>query len=255
MEFGELFTVIVPPTVRLETAITLKTSQAEHAQYELLAALPIARPGRYQVRVVVRIERLKLRGSVFADVDVPEFHDQAVTPVPLVMTSSPASPSAPLDAFAGLLPRLPTSHRSFAATEHVSILARVVQGAQKLLSPVSLGVTVEDTRGQRVFDHTERLAPPPTLAGRSIDQAFDLPITSLPVGDYILTVTAKLADGKLSVRTLRFSRRQITSRPTPSGLTTSARNQTPETLPESRRGTFIKACDLRRHGCWANPQG
>jgi VWFA-related protein len=192
---------------KLDAQLTLKPSASGRAQYDLLGKLSLP-PGRYQLRIAAHSPRLNVRGSVFADVDVPDFSRDGVTVAPLVLSTSPAPPAAPANAFAGLLPVVPVSHRTFAGSDRVSILARIVEGggANKPLVPVTVEATVVDTKNRRVFGRSETITPAAAAVQRAVDYMFDLPITTLPAGDYLLTVKASTPAGT-NEKTLRFSRR------------------------------------------------
>jgi hypothetical protein len=190
---------------KLDARLALKPGASGRAQYDLLGKLSL-KPGRYQLRIAAHSPRLNLRGSVFVDVDVPDFSRRGVTVAPLVLSTSPAPPAAPAEAFAGLLPVVPTSHRTFAAYDHVSILARIVQGGNKPLVPVSVEVTVVNTKDRRVYGRSEVIAPGAHAANRSADYTFEIPASTLAIGDYLLTVKAMTPEGA-NEKTVRLSRR------------------------------------------------
>lgn len=189
---------------KLDARLTLKPTASGRAQYDLLGKLPLP-PGRYQLRIAAHSPRLDIRGSVFVDVDVPDFSRDELTVAPLVLSTNPAPPAAPADAFVGLLPVIPTSHRSFGVADRVSILARVVkrQGRATTADPLAMEVTVVNSQGRRVFGRSEPATPGPNGV---TDYAFELPMATLPIGDYLLTVKASGA-GKTDEKTARFSRR------------------------------------------------
>lgn len=190
---------------RLDVKLLARAEVSGRAQYELLAKVPL-KPGRYQIRIAAHAPRLNVNGSVFVDIDVPDFARSGVTVAPLVLSTSPAPTAAPPDAFAGLLPVVPTSHRSFDASDRVSILARIVQGGKTPLVPVTVAATIVDTKNQRVFDHSDTIAPDAHTESRSADYTFELPMETLAAGDYLLAVKASTPDGT-NEKTIRFSRR------------------------------------------------
>lgn len=190
---------------KLDAQLALNPSPSGRAQYELLAKLSL-KPGRYQLRIAAHSPRLNLRGSVFVDVDVPDFSRERVAVAPLVLSTSPAPPAAPADAFATLLPVIPTSHRTFGAADTVSILARITQGGKNPLESLAIEASVVDTTNRRIFGRTETITPDGRTGLRSADYSFGLPMSTLNVGDYLLTVKATTSNAT-SERTLRFSRR------------------------------------------------
>lgn len=190
-------------STQLDTKLSLRPSASGRAQYELLAKLPIG-PGRYQLRIAAHSPRLKLRGSVFADVDVPDFARAPLTMTPLVLASTPAPLAAPADAFAGLLPVIPTSHRSFGGTDRVTVLARVVQSGRNRAAAIDIDGRIVDSHDRQMSRRREPLVMNSATHGG--DYSLELPLETLAPGDYLLTITARTATGTTE-RTLRFQRR------------------------------------------------
>jgi len=85
--------------------------------YELLSRLTL-KPGRYELRLAVDAS-VNQRGSVYTFVDVPDFSEQPLSLSGIVLGATPGPLSAPKDAFAGLLPIVPTARRTFAAADRV----------------------------------------------------------------------------------------------------------------------------------------
>ena len=189
---------------KLDAQLKLKPTASGRAEYELLAKLPL-KPGAYQLRIAASAPQLDMKGSVFLDVDVPDFSHRSVTVAPIVVSMSPTPPAAPADAFARLLPVVPTSRRTFSPSDGVSILARIVLAGRKSVGPVALDASVVDTKNQRVFARHDTI----TIDGRNgvayHDCTFELPMDTLAIGDYLLTVKAT-ASGGADEKTLRFSR-------------------------------------------------
>lgn len=192
-------------SARLDAQIVLRGTDAGAAQYEFLVKLPLS-AGRYQLRIAANCPAIDTRGSVFADIDVPDFAKAPVSLAGLALTMTPASSAAPANAFAGLLPVVPTAHRDFAGTDQVSVFTRVYQGGKKPVVPVTMSVRVINARDRRVFSRSEPLTQA-AGAGRAADYSFEIPVSTLARGDYLVTVDATLSTGATTQRTLRFSRR------------------------------------------------
>jgi VWFA-related protein len=190
---------------KLDAQLRLNPTASVRAQYELLAKLPL-KPGDYQLRIAASASQLKLRGTVFLDIDVPDFSRGGVIVAPLVLSASPAPPAAPANAFAGLLPMVPTSHRTFRASDHVAILARIVAGGQEPVVHVALEASVIDTRNRRVFVQSDTITIDGRHPQRYHDYTIELPVEGLAVDDYLVTVKATTPTGAQE-KTLRFSRR------------------------------------------------
>jgi len=173
---------------------------------ELDAATPIeipvrldVEPGRYQLRLAVQLSPSGLTGSVFTDVDVPDFRKDAVS-LSGVVLGDPADPGAePNDAELGaLVPVRPTVRRTFARDERVTAFVRVYQGGTRSPVPVALAVRIVDATDTAVLGATETLAPDRFDASRAAEHRVALPLSRLPAGPYLLTLEASL--GSRSVR-------------------------------------------------------
>jgi VWFA-related protein len=162
--------------------------------YEALLRLDL-KPGRYQLRVAAESSLLGKSGSVYTDVDVPDFTKVGVTMSGLVMSVTPGAPSAPKDGLRDLLPVSPTSERLFARDDKVTAMLRLCQGEKKPLVPVTLVVRIVDARDATVFEDTATLGPERFLAGRLADYRVDLPIAALRPGRHLLMVEAAPAAG------------------------------------------------------------
>lgn len=191
-------------STRLGAQLKLRDSDADSVQYEVLAQLPL-KPGHYQLRIAASMPSTSAQGSVFADIDMPDFTKGSVSMSGLALAMTPAPVAAPANAFAALLPLVPTSHRDFAGPERVSLFARVYQGGKQPTQPLQMTVRVVDAHDRRVFSRSETVAAP-TTPSRSIDYPFEIPVLTIDRGDYLVTVEARSAVGT-AVRTLRFTRR------------------------------------------------
>ena len=81
--------------------------------YEVLARLDL-KPGRYEIRAASDVTG-RSRSSVYGFVEVPDFTAEALAVSGIVFEALPGSMAAPRDAFADLLPIVPTARRQFDA--------------------------------------------------------------------------------------------------------------------------------------------
>jgi len=154
------------------------------------------KPGRYRLRVAAESSLLRKSGSVYTDVDVPDFTKDGVTLSGLVMSVTPGAPSAPKDGLRDLLPVTPTSERLFARDDKVTAMLRLCQGGKKPLVPVTLVLRVVDARNATVFEDMAALGPERFSTGRLADYLVNLPVATLRTGRYLLTVEAAPATGQ-----------------------------------------------------------
>jgi hypothetical protein len=176
----------------------------ETAKYEVLSHIDL-NPGRYQLRLAAHSSLENRTGSVFADVDVPDFANAAVSLSGVLLESSPALTAAPPEALASLVPIIPTAERTFDPRDRVSAFLRVYEGGKTLPVPVTLTIHLVDLNGTVVMDREDAISAESVGATtRSADEHISLPIGQLKAGEYLLTIEAAL--GKTTARRdVRFS--------------------------------------------------
>jgi VWFA-related protein len=158
-------------------------------------ALP---PGDHEVRAAVRSIALKGTGSVFADVDVPDFSKVPVSLSGVVMHAEPGEVVVGTETLTGLVSAVPTTRREFTATDQVTAVLWVYQGATGSLAPVTLSTRIVNDKDETVSTTSETLAVDRFATGRRMESSFDLPLDRLPPGRYLLTFEATM--GKVSDR-------------------------------------------------------
>jgi VWFA-related protein len=184
--------------------VTLRPVTSGYAQFEVLSRLDLE-PGRYSLRIAANNKSTGLSGSVYTDVEIPDFKKSGVSLSGLVLTATPAIVSAPKDAFASLIPVVPTIRREFARTDRVTAFMRVYQGGSGPLASVPFEARILNDRNARVFGSSGTLAASDFTADRSADYRLDLPLADLEPGPYLLTITMQLKGGAVAGRDVRFS--------------------------------------------------
>ena len=170
--------------------------------YEILSRLPL-KPGRYEVRAAVEAGPNR-HGSVFTFVDVPDFAQYPLSLSGVVLAASPAMLVAPKDAFANLLPIVPTARRAFVRTDRVTAFVRVYQGGTRIAAPVEVTARVTDRQEHVVSATSTMLAAEAFAQTRGADYQLDLPLDGLETGEHLLTVEAALGSQAVR-RSVRFS--------------------------------------------------
>jgi VWFA-related protein len=184
-----------------ETArLAFRSGVGEDAQYEVLTKLTLA-PGRYQVRVAAQSALLGRNGSVYIDLDVPDFSGNAIQLSGVILSSDPAWRLATSEGFANVLPVAPTTVREFDATTSVSAFARVYDRARE---PAVVRVTITDAEGATVFGRETALDAARFTPQGAADYRINLPISSLKAGRYLLTLEA-VGKQKTASRQVRFA--------------------------------------------------
>jgi VWFA-related protein len=188
----------------MATVTMAPTADGRPARYELLSQLALA-PGRYEVRIGARRLGDGAAGSVYADVEVPDF---AAAPIALsgaLVDVAPPVAAAPRSAFASIVPVVPTTRRDFSLGDRVSVFFRIYQGGSRPLDPVSLAIRMVDQSDAVVLDSTDPLSVERFGAvTRASDYRFMVPVASLAPGAYLLTVEAERGSARAS-RAVRFT--------------------------------------------------
>lgn len=158
-------------------------------------------PGRYEIRVAV--ETGGHAGSVFVDVDVPEFQIAPLSASGAVVTTL-TQPYAANALLAQTVPVTPTTRRLFRPTDAAEVLVRFYQGGRDRLRNLPVTLRIADAAGEGIIQGEEVILPSQFDEARSTEWRFALPLSRLEPGDYLLTVEATLAD-VVATRHVRFS--------------------------------------------------
>jgi hypothetical protein len=142
------------------------------------------------------------RGGIFTDVTVPDFVRAPISVAgPLVQVGSGAG-ALPAGAFADVMPIVPTTQRTFAASDRVTVFMRVYQG-QGAIRPVRVTSEVQDATGRGVTTAERVMETGEFGAARSADYRWELPLRGLVAGEYVLTI--RCSRGQASIeRPVRF---------------------------------------------------
>jgi VWFA-related protein len=178
-------------------------SPKETARYEVLSHIDL-KPGRYQLRLAAHSSLENKVGSVFADVEVPDFANAPVSLSGVLFDASPSLTAAPHDALAAIVPIIPTAERTFDPRDRVSAFLRVYQGGKIAMVDVPLKIQLISEKGTAVVDRVDTMSAAGFDATtRAVDERIALPISDLPMGEYLLTLETTI--GKtMARRDVRF---------------------------------------------------
>jgi VWFA-related protein len=160
-------------------------------------------PGRYQLRIGVRERGAGALGTVFYDLEVPDFRREPLT-VSGLLVSAATSPIVPTLIPDGkvtedMLMGPATSRRTFARADELALYAEVydnVRGAAHTLETAAR-VTGED--GRDVFTSREAHQQSPRSAGDgpvTYAIAKRIPLKDIPPGRYLVQVSARIDSGR-----------------------------------------------------------
>jgi hypothetical protein len=178
------------PPVQETVKLTLQPESGDDLRYDVRQHLRLA-PGRYQIRLNAHSTLLDRGGTVYADVEVPDFSQFALVMTPIVLSVK------------GEIAE-PTTTRDFSPGEHVTAFVRVVQGGAGALVPVAFATQVLDQRSAVVSETAGQLAADAFGADRTATYEFALPLEGRTHGPHLLSISAKLPDGRTFRRDLVF---------------------------------------------------
>jgi VWFA-related protein len=187
---------------RLRADVAIRAGASGLAAYEVLSRLDL-RPGRYQLRIGANVGSLSTTGSLYYDVDVPDPRNTPFMLSGVVLTTSSGPVVAPLDAFKGLIPVVPTSLREFSRSERAAAFVRVYRSDRARDAAAELRVRLLDDTGTALLDRTESIAAAAFTKDRTADVSIDLPLSRLRAGEYLLTIEAGAAASPIR-RAIRF---------------------------------------------------
>ena len=186
---------------RQTAQLTLRPVEgSSDAKYEILSKLEL-RPGRYNLRFAVHSGTLRKSGSVFQEIDIPDFRKAPLSMSGVVIGVEPPLPSAPKGFLASITPVAPTTQRTFLKGHRPSAFLQVYQGK----APVTarLVTAIVDELDEVIYSGETVLGPEQFGAGLPADHRFDVPVERLRPGAYLLRFTA--AAGKnFATREVRF---------------------------------------------------
>jgi VWFA-related protein len=187
---------------RLTATVAIRAGASGLAEYEVLSRIDL-KPGRYQLRIGASVGSLSTQGSVYYDVDVPDFSSSALSLSGIVLSGPGSGEVAPRDALASVMPVIPTSRRAFTAGQQVSAFIRVYQGGDGPLVAVPMRVSLVDSNGAVVMDRRQDLAVAQFTKARAANIVVPVPIDRLAAGEYLLTLEAT-SSGTLARRHTRI---------------------------------------------------
>ena len=182
----------VSPTVRNQLKFTLVPSWGKFVWYDALMQIPV-KPGRYEVRVAAHRATDDVSGSVFADVEVPDFVETPISMSGVFITAMSGPTGVPRTAFADFVPVAPTASREFVRGDDLTAYFRVYQGGNKAPVDVPLAFRLTNEKDEVVATSTGTIAAAQFAgATRSADHRFALQLGNMRPGRYLVTFEATL---------------------------------------------------------------
>ena len=191
-----------PPT-QDSWPMELQRSAGDELRYDIYYKLTLP-PGRHQIRLNARSRLLDKSGTVFADVDVPDFTRAPLTISGITLGPSPVPARARTDALASMLPVVPTTEREFAPSDAVTAFVRVFEGGTAPIAPVTIAVKLLDGFDAMKFEAMATVPSTAFDATRGAPYQVEIPLGGLVRGPYLLSISATPQGGATVRRDLVF---------------------------------------------------
>jgi hypothetical protein len=190
------------------TVVLVPTGGPDNAHYDLLSEISLP-PGRYELRLSAHSGLDNTNGSLYADLEIPDFAKARMSVSGLIVETNPADAVAPPGAFDKYLPVVPTSNREFRRSQEATVFMRIYQGQPDkapapAAMPVTLATRLVDRNDNTIGESVETIAPDRfRVGGLAADYRFPIPLAKLPPGPYLLTFTVTL-DKTVVTRNVQF---------------------------------------------------
>jgi len=152
-------------------------------------------PGRYQLRVAAKEQLGGKIGSVFIDLDVPDFATARLALSDLMITakSAPGTPTPNNQSTLGRVLATPTTvARTFAATDTLSAAVSIYDNDARAPHHVDYRAALTSDVGAQVFTRAEAKEASAMVAAKGgYSWVLDVPLTGLAPGRYVLSVDAR----------------------------------------------------------------
>ena len=165
-------------------------------------------PGHYQLRLAANDPTANKSGSVFWDLDVPDFSKDSIAVSNLLLTAAsagrtPTSLDAP--SVKDIMPGPPTSRREFTLEDTLAVYAEIYDNETSKPHTVDLTTTVRTDDGTQVFVSREERASTATPAAQNVyTYLARIPLQDLVPGKFVLTVEGRSRLGDKGTREIQF---------------------------------------------------
>jgi hypothetical protein len=150
-------------------------------------------PGRYQVRIGVRESGAGELGSVFYDLDIPDFTKNGVSMSGVLLTAPSSTevltPETDAAVTPALLPGPATSRREFRQSDTLNMFAEVYDNVRDSRHQIDAVTTLLGENGTEVFKSTQTLAGS-GAKNSTLQYSTNIPLKQIQPGRYLLRVEA-----------------------------------------------------------------
>jgi VWFA-related protein len=173
---------------KVETVVA-STGGAD-AHFDVIVELRL-KPGVYTLRSSAENTTIGVAGSVYTDVEIPDFAKAPLSLSGVLLQVAPQPPPVfgAYNVLAGL-PMAPTTERTFTSAHRVKAFLRVYQGTTVKAVPVAVTVHILDEAGTKVYEQASSIAPTLFASTHGADVTVDVPVRTLSPGLHLLRIEA-----------------------------------------------------------------
>ena len=161
-------------------------------------------PGAHELRASLHSTALGATGSIFSDVSIPEFAKDALSLSGVSVHTDAPQTQIGAEALRAWVPSVPTTSRTFAASDHVTTSIVIYQGGEKALADVTVTLQVRNEKNVVVSTRSDTLGAERFQLGRRLEYSLALPLDRLSPGRYLATLVGTAGD-MTAERDLQFA--------------------------------------------------
>lgn len=161
-----------------------------------------AGPGRYQLRIAASSRASGATGSVFIDVDVPDFDELPLTMSGVAIAASGDAPSLPLGDLERFVPFAPSTRRVFRPSHRVEAAVRIYTAGAH--DTVALHCRILDADGGEAWSGIVSVEGGPAAGPDGLLIRCPVPLSRLKPGPFLLELDARAGD-HTATRRVKFN--------------------------------------------------
>jgi VWFA-related protein len=185
---------------RSEFTLNLKPDSFKRVKNAGLRVNPrmTLQPGRYQIRVGARDSVGKQTGTVFYDLQVPDFRKDPLMLSGILLTAPSAETAMtamPDPGASKLLPGPATSRRTFARNDTITVFAEIYDNMpRQRVREIDTTVSLVSETGSEVFSARDSVKNEPATNWTAYGLTRAIPLANVAPGRYLLRVQANVRD-------------------------------------------------------------
>jgi VWFA-related protein len=182
--------------------VSLTLEPGVERRHELVRHVALT-PGRHQIRFNVASSVLSRNGTVYVDVEVPDLGRSALAVSNVILGRVQPAGEPAADGVVGSPAIVPTSSRDFVNGDQIAAFLHVHQ-PRTATTPVTVSVEVLDVDDRSEFSTSQVLMPEAFAADGGVNYQIALPLGQMTAGAHLLSMSAKLPNGRTVRRDLVF---------------------------------------------------